>query len=297
MTEAALWVGIFLFISVIMLFQGFMAARRRRRSVLAERLGIVDREELLEAAAEEATGIQGHIIRMGRRMAPQEVLEQTQNRIRWAGLNMKAEQLYGIRVTAAFLSAGFMFALTMVGLGFEGMVMTVMVALIGYFAPDVWLKGRVAERHKQVERQLLSFLDMLTVSVESGLNLTDALKQVSDKLGGVLGTEFGIAYQEQRMGASSIDALQKVAYRVGQEELSMIIGNICEALRTGTPIARILRQQSEQLREMRRLRATELAQKMSGKLLIVVALCTFMPLLVIVIGPAVIQMFKALSGM
>lgn len=292
-SSTLVWIGILVFVSVLFITQGLASMRRQRSSLLARRLGIVDREALLEALAEEGTGFQARLSRVGKRFAPKEALEETAKLLRWAGVNMRADQFYGIRITLAVMLAGFMLALSVVGMGMRGILITAVTAMIGYLLPDAWLKSKVAERHRQVERQLLSFLDMVSVAVRSGLGLQDAIRKVSEKIGGVLGTEFGLAASTQQMGATLIESLNQVADNLGHDELNTVIANISEGLRMGTPVAQMLRDQAEMLRRERQLKADELAQKTSFKMLAPIFLCDFIPLLIIVLGPAVVQLMKS----
>lgn len=296
-----LWVGIFTFAAVLFVVIGVDAVRRGKSVLLAQRLGTADRITTLEWQLDQRDEpfqrqIMRQFQRLAVRVAPAGILADTARRLRWAGMNdMKAEEFYAIRLAAAIIAAGATLALSVVGMGASGITLTLVAGALGYLIPDRWLTGRVRARQAAAERQLLPMVDMLAVATEAGLPLGEAIQQVADQIGGVLGAEFRRADDEMRLGATRAVALAGVADRVGLDDLTNVIAAITEAERTGTPVAAVLRQQAAAIRQSRQLRAQEVAQKMSVRIMLPVMVCIFLPMMIVILGPAFINLAQALG--
>jgi tight adherence protein C len=111
----------------------------------------------------------------------------------------------------------------------------------------------------------------------------------------VLADELGLIGIELRMGATRERALRNLAARTGVEEVSLFVAMILQADRFGTSIAEALRVHAEELRIRRRLRAEEQAAKIPLKLLFPLIFCIFPSLLLVLLGPAFIQIYRTLS--
>lgn len=296
-----LWVGIFTFAAVLFVVIGVDAVRRGKSVLLAQRLGTADRITTLEWQLDQRDEpfqrqIMRQFQRLAVRVAPAGILADTARRLRWAGMShMKAEEFYAIRLAAAIIAAGATLALSVVGMGASGITLTLVAGALGYLIPDRWLTGRVRARQAAAERQLLPMVDMLAVATEAGLPLGEAIQQVADQIGGVLGAEFRRADDEMRLGATRAVALAGVADRVGLDDLTNVIAAITEAERTGTPVAAVLRQQAAAIRQSRQLRAQEVAQKMSVRIMLPVMVCIFLPMMIVILGPALINLAQALG--
>lgn len=293
------WVGILTFAAVLLLALGAEAARRSRAIRMAERVGAADRASRLEW---QLDGGESVLVQLGRRLqglarrvAPAGILADTGRRLRWAGIALQSEEFYAVRLAAAIVATGAMLALSAVGLGARGITVTLVAGATGYLGPDLWLTRRVRARQAAADRQLLGFVDMLAVAMEAGLNLADGIRQVADHIGGVLGLEFRRAADEVRLGAPRAAALAGVAERVGLDELSNVVAAIAEAERNGTPVAAVLRQQGDAIRQMRQLRTQELPQKTAVKILLPLMLCIFLPMMVVILGPALVNLAGALG--
>ncbi len=176
---------------------------------------------------------------------------------------------------------------------------TMIAAGIGFLAPNLWLGSAVAKRAEKIRFGLPDTLDMLVISVESGLGLDAAFQRVGDEMRNVhpaLSEELQIVTLESQMGIPRSEALSNLAARTGLDEVRSLTAIINQAERFGTSIARALRNQSDALRVKRRQAAEERAQKTTVKLMAPLILFIFPAILVVLAGPAALKMIEALRN-
>jgi tight adherence protein C len=168
----------------------------------------------------------------------------------------------------------------------------------GMMLPDLWLSVATGGRRTKIRYGLPDTLDLLVVSVESGLALDAALKRVGDEMAPVhpeLSEELRIATMEAQMGLPRAEALDNMARRTGVDEVRSLVSVMTQAEKFGTSIAKALRNQAETLRTKRRQAAEERAQKTAVKLMIPLVLFIFPAMGVVLAGPAAINVIKALK--
>lgn len=208
---------------------------------------------------------------------------------------------WGIRLILALgLGAGSFVVAGLVGGSFAGAVLiAVYFMIMGWVGPIFWLRSRVRKRQKEIQLALPDTLDLLVICVEAGLGLNQALVRVSEEIRHVSETtslELTLVNLEIRAGIARDQALRNLAERTGVEDLRSLIVMLIQADRFGTSIARSLRVHSDTMREKRRQRAEEAAAKTTIKMVFPLVLFIFPALFVVTIGPAFIQIIRALSG-
>ena len=173
----------------------------------------------------------------------------------------------------------------------------VAAAAAGYYLPDLWLKHCLKERQREVFETFPDALDLMTVCVEAGLAMDAALARVAQEIGMksmVLAEELQLVTLELRAGSTKDKALRNLALRTGVEDVDALVTLLIQAERFGTSIAASLRVQSEQLRTKRRQRAEETAAKIALKLLFPLIFFIFPSLMVVLMGPAILQIYRVL---
>jgi len=177
--------------------------------------------------------------------------------------------------------------------------LVVFAAAIGFMMPNVWLNMAVSKRKGQVRDGLPDTLDLLVISVESGLGLDSALQRVSEEMHQVhptLAEEMQLVTLEGQMGIPRAEALTNFSARTDLEEVTSLVGVVNQAERFGTSIGKALRNQSRALRTKRRQAAEERAQKTAVKLLLPLILFIFPALGVVLGGPAALTMMETFSN-
>jgi tight adherence protein C len=169
-------------------------------------------------------------------------------------------------------------------------------ALLGFFLPDVLLYNSGQKRQDRIPRALPDALDMLTICVDAGLAFDAALAQVARHSRGPLAAEFARVLQEMQIGKSRTEALRSMGQRTTSPELRAFISAMIQSGELGVPIAHVLREQAKEMRVRRRQRAEGQAQKVPVKITFPLILCLFPALILVIIGPGIIQISHALFG-
>ena len=173
----------------------------------------------------------------------------------------------------------------------------VLVALMGflffYAYPLMWLRGTLKKRHLAIMRALPFVLDLLTLSVEAGMDFMSALQRNCDRRKlDPLNEELIRMTREIQMGMARRVALRNMADRVRQPDLKAVAFALIQADELGVPIAPILRIQSEQLRSRRFDRAERLASEAPVKMLGPLLLCIFPAVLIVLLAPILLVAVK-----
>lgn len=183
-------------------------------------------------------------------------------------------------------------------------VVLLILAALGNYIPNAVLSHQVEARQRTIFEDFPDALDLLTVCVEAGLGMSAALMRVAQEMrlkSAVLSDELELTLVEMRAGFSKEKALRNLALRTGVEDVDTLVSMLIQADRFGTSIADSLRVQADNLRTKRRLRAEEQAAKIALKLLLPLIFCIFPTLLLVLLGPAFIQIYRVLlpafSGM
>jgi tight adherence protein C len=174
--------------------------------------------------------------------------------------------------------------------------MSIFGAAIGFMAPNMWLSSAIKKRGEAIRCGLPDALDLLVISVESGLALDGGLQRVGDEMKNVhpiLSEEFQICTLEAQMGIPRSEALANLASRTQISEVKSLTAVVNQAEKKfGTSIARALRNQADSLRVKRRQKAEERAQKVAVKLMLPLILFIFPAIFVVLVGPAAMRMIN-----
>jgi len=164
----------------------------------------------------------------------------------------------------------------------------------GYAIPELYLLKKRQRRESEIQKTLPDVLDLLTVSVEAGLGFDAALAKVVEKMDGILSDEFSRVLQEIKMGKPRKEALRDLNRRTAVEELSNFISSIIQADQLGVSIGGVLRLQAKETRQKRRQLAEERAMKAPVKMVIPLVLFIFPSVFIVILGPALLQIFDVL---
>lgn len=181
--------------------------------------------------------------------------------------------------------------------GFEGLLsgeeFVALKLMLLWVFPDLWLNRAIKTRHLSIQRALPFVLDVLTLSVEAGLDFIGALQRncASRRLD-PLNEELLRMTKEIQVGLPRRVALRNMAERVKQSDLKSVAFALIQADELGVSIGTILRIQSEQLRARRFDRAERLAAQAPVKMLGPLMLCIFPAVFIIILGPIVFQSLK-----
>lgn len=166
----------------------------------------------------------------------------------------------------------------------------------GYFLPSMWLSRRAKGRQHEVVRAMPDALDMLTIGVEAGLAFESALLVVGQKWDNALTREFSRSVAEMRVGIPRDEALQRMAERVGVQELTTFVAILVQSSLLGVSISEVLHTQAAEMRLRRRQRAEELARQAGIKMIFPLTFLIFPAMLVVILGPSLPAFNSFISG-
>lgn len=214
-----------------------------------------------------------------------------------------ARYLYFAVKTALPLALAGLAWVSMQGVGASGLqllwVMGV-AALCGSYAPNGAIYLARQWRQREIFEHFPDATDLLLVSMEAGLGLDAALHRVAQEMrlsSATLADELHLTNLELRAGASREQALRHLALRTGVEEIATFALMLKQADRFGTSIGESLRVYSDELRHKRMVRAEEAAARVPTKMLLPLVLCIFPSIILVVMGPAAIQIVRQLMPM
>jgi tight adherence protein C len=205
-----------------------------------------------------------------------------------------AKVVFAVLVPILALSPG-----VLLGRGSGGFVfLAAALALLGWFVPNMWVARKISLRKTEITHALPDALDLMVVCVEAGLGLNAAILRVGQETrltSPALSTELRLVNQEILAGKPRAEALRNLSARTGVDDMKALVAMLVQTDKLGTSIAASLRIQADSLRTKRRNRAEEAARKVAVKLVFPLVLFIFPELLVVLIGPGMISLFRALT--
>lgn len=205
--------------------------------------------------------------------------------------------LIGYRVICAlcfpallwFVTAGRMGGL----LAFAG---TVLLLITGWIGPMTVIRRRARARLAQIDYELPELVDLMVLTVESGMGFAGSMQIAGERFSGPLGDELRLALQEQAMGLPTDQALVNMVERAPTEAVRSFARSIRQGEALGVSIGQIMRNLANEMRERRRAMAEERAQKAPIKILFPLVALIFPSIFVVLLGPAVLNIVETMAG-
>lgn len=170
-------------------------------------------------------------------------------------------------------------------------------SILGWFYPNFWVNGRITTRQQKVLRSMPFIVDLLALSTEAGLDFIGAIGKVVEKANpSPLVEEFGQLLKEIKVGASRQEALREMAARIGMSEINSFVAILISADQMGASIGKILRQQSEQIRSERMVRAEKAGAAAAQKVLLPLVLFILPAVMLMIFGPFILGFIYAPPG-
>ena len=168
----------------------------------------------------------------------------------------------------------------------------VIIALpfIGFIYPDLWVSGRIKERHKQVIKSLPFVVDLLALSTEAGLDFIGAIQKVVEKaVPSPFIDELTQVLKEIKVGSSRAEALRELSFRINLQEVNSFVAVLVSADQMGASIGKVLRQQSDQIRTLRFLKAEKAGAQAAQKLMFPTFALILPAILIVMLAPFALQ--------
>ena len=170
---------------------------------------------------------------------------------------------------------------------------TVVALICGWVLPLAMVRRRAEERFERIEREMPDLMDLLVVTVESGMSFNASLKIATDRLEGPLGDELRLTLQEQSLGLSIEEALRNMLLRCNTLGIRSFVRAVLQGETLGVSIGQIMRNLSQEVRAHRKAAAEEKAQKAPVKMLFPLIFLIFPAMFVVLLAPAVMEFVKA----
>jgi len=255
----------------------------------------------------ESSGMARTLFRWALEKVPEPKLETPE--IAKLGLTLTRAGYSGARALRVFQ---FIRIASAIAITFSGLFLSVflgwsgvrsIMAMVGGAAFGAWLPlyllGRKAKnRRGEIASQLSNVLDLLVVCVEAGLGINEAIKIVGSELerqGQVIGHELAMVSAELNAGTRLGQALRGLAIRTDVEDIKPLAATMLQSEQLGSQMGPALRSMSESLRNSRRIRAEEAAQKTTVKILFPLIFFVLPAMMIVIVGPAMIQIMKAMA--
>ncbi len=159
--------------------------------------------------------------------------------------------------------------------------------------PGLWLKQALATRHRSVQRALPFVLDILTLSVEAGMDFMTALRRNTEQQKiDALNEELIRVVRLIQLGKTRRDALRELSGRVNLPDLRSVVNALVQADELGVSIGSILRIQSDQMRQRRFERAERLANEAPVKMLAPLMLFIFPSVFIVLLAPILVRVIQ-----
>jgi len=181
----------------------------------------------------------------------------------------------------------------------NSLLLTIASVSVGFYLPTFYIGSRQRRRYQDIVSSLPDALDLMVVCVEAGLGMTAALQRVSTELrvaSQAISEEFGLVHQQMQTGVSRSESLRNLAQRTGVEDIYALVAMLIQTDRLGTSVAAALRSHAESMRVKRRQRAEKMARQAAIKLAFPLVFLVLPALLIIILGPAAIELMKALQN-
>lgn len=281
-----------------------------RRAAVSERIGQLEQggektDEARSPAREWLVRVAQIAGPMAKLSTPKEGWETSSLRVRFMQAGLRDAHWPAVFFGAKTVLALGLPAMLIVSLGMGtqqmatnlNVLLLLLLAGIGYYLPNVVLANITRLRQRELTDALPDALDMMLVCVEAGLGLDAAMNRAASEIGmrsRSLADELGLVALELRMGVKREHALRNFALRTGVDDVASFVSMLVQADRFGTNIATALRIQADTMRTQRQLRAEERAAKIPLKLLFPLIFFIFPSLLLVLMGPAMISVYRVL---
>lgn len=154
----------------------------------------------------------------------------------------------------------------------------------------ILITHEINKRIKKLDKEALSFFEILTLSLESGRNLENSLEITCYNIDSELSSEFKRSLMEIKFGRSLMESLDDLKKRIPSDTINNIILNITQTSIFGNSIIDVMNNQVEFLRDKQILEVKSQINKIPNKVSIVSVLFIVPLILLMVLGPFIINL-------
>lgn len=182
----------------------------------------------------------------------------------------------------------------------RGIVYGTIASGLGLVVPSMWLRRRMSARQLKLRRAIPEFLDVVVICLDAGLSFQAALQRVHSELETafpLFSFELNIVLHEIQLGMTTGEALHSFAERSGMPEIRSLAAVVIQSERYGASLTKALHVHARALRIKRAQSAEEKGQQASVKIIFPTILFIFPAIFIVLLGPAMIQIYSMMSKM
>ena len=179
-------------------------------------------------------------------------------------------------------------------------VIPLAAVILGAYLPDIYVKNAVAKRQQLIQRSLPDALDLLVICAESGLALDAALTRVAremEKGGPEMADEIGLTAVELGFLPERRQALDNLTRRCPLPSMRGVVNTLLQTEKYGTPLSNSLRVLAAEFRNDRMMKAEEKAARLPAVMTVPMILFILPPLMIVLLGPAVLTILDSFIHM
>lgn len=174
--------------------------------------------------------------------------------------------------------------------------MVILLPIFGYMGVVMWLRSKAKKRQEEISYQLPDFLDTMSVTLQAGVAMDQAIRDIIPYFEGPVKEEFGRFIQEVSVGVARSEAYRTLLIRNDSKEFQILIKSLIQGERLGVPIADTFKQQAEEMRKIKKEMIKEKAAKASPKVTLVTTFIILPSALILIGGLMMINMFNQNKG-
>jgi tight adherence protein C len=204
--------------------------------------------------------------------------------------------VWGSKIVSSIIGLLAGFALIYRGFA-DALLATLIGALAGFVLPDISLLMKARKRTNEIEKQLPDVVDLMRLCLLAGLSFEATTARISVALDGPLAEEIGSLNLAVRLGKSRLQALAELMERSESKQLRQVIGALMQVERLGVSVNAALNELARESREVRRANLREKGQKVAVKILMPLLFCFLPAMMIIVLGPALVDLVTVLGSL
>ena len=183
-------------------------------------------------------------------------------------------------------------------LGFNPLLVFGLAAGLGWMMPSLHATSMRKARQSNIRLELPFYIDLMALSMEAGLDFQGAIKRIIEKAdrNSTFADELQQVLRDITLGASRAEALRNLSYRTDINETFSFVNAIIDADSTGSSVAQVLKDQSEQMRVERMVRAEKEGAKATQKILFPLVIFILPAVFIMVLAPVGLQFMYGGGG-
>ncbi|WP_170109660.1 type II secretion system F family protein [Melghirimyces profundicolus] len=202
--------------------------------------------------------------------------------------NLSVRDIQGAKILFSLIGLSVAFPYYILGLPL-GAFLLISLAAAGYFLPIFGIKYLAKKRQEEIQYELPDFMDMMSITLQAGMPLDEALKYYVETSQGPLSEEISRLNQEISFGVQREVAYRSLLKRTSSPELEGLIQSLIQSHNLGTPVSETFAQQAEEMRRLRAEQAKEAAGKAGPKITVVSSIIIAPSIILLIVGVIILQ--------